>query len=96
MITSRGILLVVLFASPLFLYFCGLKSDIPDLSAEDLKKMMDENPSPVVIDTRTQFEYARGRIPRSVFVPEERFYALNLILPPEKASILVFYCRGPG
>jgi rhodanese-related sulfurtransferase len=86
----------VLLASALFFNSCGFKSDIPDLSAEDLKKMIDENPIPVVIDTRTQFEYARGRIPRSVFIPEEKFYALKLILPPEKDTTLVFYCRGPG
>jgi rhodanese-related sulfurtransferase len=88
--------LLLFFVSALFLSSCGLKSDIPDLSAEELKKMMDGDTNLVVIDTRTQFEYARGRIPRSLFVPEEKFYALKLILPPVKDTALVFYCRGPG
>ena len=95
MIPRRGKLLL-LIAVALFLYSCGLKTDLPDLSAEELKEMMDENTGLIVIDTRTQFEYARGHIPRSLFVPEEKFYALKLILPPAKDTTLVFYCRGPG
>ena len=50
----------------------------------------------VVIDTRTQLEYARGRIPRALLVPEEKFFALELMLPKEKDIPLVFYCRGFG
>lgn len=96
MIARRGTLLVVLFSSVLFLYSCGLKTDLPDLSAEELKSMIDGDTGLVVIDTRTQFEYARGRIPRSLFVPEDKFYALKLILPPAKDTPLVFYCRGYG
>lgn len=95
MIARRGTLLV-LFMSVLFLNACGFKTDLPDLSAEELKTMIDGNTGLVVIDTRTQFEYARGRIPKSLFVPEEKFYALKLILPPAKDTALVFYCRGPG
>jgi rhodanese-related sulfurtransferase len=88
--------LLLFFAVALFLYSCGLKTDLPDLSAEELKKMIDENADLIVIDTRTQFEYARSHIPRSLFVPEEKFYALKLILPPKKDTTLVFYCRGYG
>jgi len=95
MIHRRG-KLFLLFAAALFLYSCGLKTDLPDLSAEELRKMMDENGGLIVIDTRTQFEYARGHIPRSLFVPEEKFYALKLILPQAKDTTLVFYCRGYG
>lgn len=95
MINLRGKLLL-LFAAALFLYSCGLKTDLPDLSAEELRKMMDENAGLIVIDTRTQFEYARGHIPRSLLVPEEKFYALKLILPAAKDTPLVFYCRGYG
>jgi rhodanese-related sulfurtransferase len=89
-------LLFLLLIAAALIYSCGFKSDLPDLSAEDLKKMIDGNSGLVVIDTRTQFEYARGRIPRSLFVPEEKFFALELVLPKEKDTPLVFYCRGYG
>jgi rhodanese-related sulfurtransferase len=75
---------------------CGSKRDLPDLSAEELRKLMDGNSILVVIDTRTKLEYARGRIPKSLFLPEEKFYALELILPKDKDTPLVFYCRGFG
>lgn len=94
--TQRRVQLIVFFVTAFFLFSCGLRSGIPDLSAEELRKMMDEDANLIVIDTRTQFEYARGHIPRSVFVPEEKFSALKLMLPPEKDTALVFYCRGPG
>jgi rhodanese-related sulfurtransferase len=45
----------------------------------------------VVIDTRTNNEYTRGRIPRSLLIPEEKFFALELLLPPAKDTPLVFY-----
>ena len=57
---------------------------------------MDGDAGLVIIDTRTQLEYARGRIPRSLFVPEDKFFALELILPKAKDTPLVFYCRGFG
>lgn len=96
MIVRRASLLL-LFSAILLICSCGFfKTDIPDLSANELRKMMDGDANPIVIDTRTQFEFARGRILRSLFVPEEKFYALKLILPPEKDAVLVFYCRGPG
>ena len=80
----------------MFLCSCGFKRDLPDLSAEELKKMLDGNSGVVVVDTRTHIEYARGRIPRSLFVPEEKFFALELLLPQAKDTPLVFYCRGFG
>jgi len=93
---ARRITSLLLFIAITFICSCGLKRDLPDLSAEELKKMMDGNSGLVIIDTRTQLEYARGRIPRSLFVPEEKFFALELILPKAKDTTLVFYCRGFG
>jgi rhodanese-related sulfurtransferase len=93
MITSRSSLLVVLLASALFFNSCGFKSDIPDLSAEDLKKMIDENPIPVVIDTRTQFEYARGRIPNQSLSQKKSFTPSSLFFL-QKRTRLSFFTAG--
>ena len=78
-------LIIVLICS------CGTKRDFPDLSADELKKMIEGGAGLVVIDTRTNIEYARGRIPRSLLIPEEKFFALELLLPPAKDTPLVFY-----
>jgi rhodanese-related sulfurtransferase len=93
---AKRITFLLLFIAITFIYSCGFKRDLPDLSAEELKKMMDGDAGLVIIDTRTQLEYARGRIPRALLVPEEKFFALELMLPKEKDIPLVFYCRGFG
>jgi rhodanese-related sulfurtransferase len=94
--TSRRFTFLLLLVATAFICSCSFKRDFPDLSAEELKKMMDGGSNVVVIDTRTQLEYARGRIPRALLVPEEKFFALELMLPKEKDIPLVFYCRGFG
>jgi rhodanese-related sulfurtransferase len=93
---ARRITFLLFFIAITFICSCEFKKDFPDLSAEELKKMMDGNSGVVVIDTRTQLEYARGRIPRSQLVTEDKFFALELMLPKEKDIPLVFYCRGFG
>jgi rhodanese-related sulfurtransferase len=89
--TSQRLTFPLLFLAITLLYSCSFKRDFPDLSAEELKKMIDGNTGLVVIDTRTHIEYARGRIPRSLLIPEEKFFALELLLPPAKDTPLAFY-----
>jgi rhodanese-related sulfurtransferase len=93
---SRRFKFLLILVTTVLICSCGSKRDLPDLSAEELRKLMDGNSILVVIDTRTKLEYARGRIPKSLFLPEEKFYALELILPKDKDTPLVFYCRGFG
>jgi len=38
---ARRITFLLLFIAITFIYSCGFKRDVPDLSAEELKKMMD-------------------------------------------------------
>lgn len=94
--TLRFPTLLFLLAAVILISSCGFKRDFPDLSAEELKKMLEENSGVVVVDTRTPMEYARGRIPRSQLVAEDKFFALELVLPQAKDTPLVFYCRGFG
>ena len=88
---ARRITFLLLFIAITFICSCGFKKDFPDLSAEELKKMIDGNSGVVIVDTRTPMEYARGRIPRSQLVTEDKFFALELVLPPAKDTPLVFY-----
>lgn len=83
--------LILLLVTAILITSCGFKRDLPDLSAEELKKMMEGNSGVVVVDTRTPMEYARGRIPRSQLVTEDKFFALELVLPAAKDTPLVFY-----
>lgn len=89
--TLRRVTFPLLCLAIILICSCGSKRDFPDLSADELKKMIEGDAGLVVVDTRTHIEYARGRIPRSLFIPEEKFFALELLLPPAKDTPLVFY-----
>ncbi len=66
------------------------------LNAEQLKKLVDEGSGSFLVDTRTEYEFRKGRIPGAVNIPPHRFDALATLLPPDLGVHLVFYCRGSG
>ena len=74
---------------------CG-PANANDVNAEELKKMMSENTRLLVVDTRTEYEYKLGHIPKAMNISQEKFYMLETLLPKEKDTPIVFYCRGVG
>ena len=74
---------------------CG-PANAKDVNAEELTKMMSENTRLLVVDTRTEFEYQLGHIPKAINISQEKFYMLETLLPKEKDTPIVFYCRGTG
>ena len=50
----------------------------------------------VVVDARTPAEYRQAHIPRALNLPPEQLKAEAARLPRDRATPLVFYCRGPG
>jgi rhodanese-related sulfurtransferase len=74
---------------------CG-PANAKDVNAEELTKMMSENTRLLVVDTRTEFEYQLGHIPKAINISQEKFYMLETLLPKEKDTPIVFYCRGSG
>jgi predicted sulfurtransferase len=90
--------IVKLFLSILILLVaasCG-PSDANNVNAEELKTMMSENPRLLVVDTRTEYEYKLGRMPKAINISQEKFYMLETLLPKEKDTPIVFYCGGVG
>ena len=65
------------------------------ITAEEAKSMMDEQPDAVILDVREQDEYNAGHIPDAVLLPvgtinEET--AASVI--PEKDTVVLVYCRS--
>lgn len=65
------------------------------ITAEEAKSMMEEQPDAVVLDVREQDEYDAGHIPGAVLLPvgtinEET--AASAI--PEKDTVVLVYCRS--
>lgn len=86
----------VIVFSLVFLISYAYAQDFKNITAEELKKMMDKKTKMVLVDARTAMEFAQGRIPTAVNIPPERLSAIGTLLPNNKSILLVFYCRGIG
>jgi rhodanese-related sulfurtransferase len=87
---------LLLFVVALMITTSCSSSQANDINAQELKKLMSEDARLVVIDTRTEYEYQLGHIPKAINISQEKFYMLDVLLPKEKDTPLVFYCRGVG
>ena len=65
------------------------------ITAEEAKSMMEEQPDAVILDVREQDEYHAGHIPGAVLLPigtiNEETGASAI---PEKATVVLVYCRS--
>ncbi len=75
---------------------CFFSEGIGDIDVKTLKTLMEKERRLLVVDNRTTLEYASGHIPGAINIPEEEFYRITAMLPPEKDIPIVFYCRGYG
>ena len=75
---------------------CGIGRIFPDLRAVDLKKKIDEGTALLVIDLRNADEFRMGHIPRAVNLAPDQLHRLKNVLPDDKNTPIVFYCRGSG
>ena len=65
------------------------------ITAEEAKSMMDEQPDAVILDVREQDEYDAGHIPGAVLLPVSTINeetAASAI--PEKDTVVLVYCRS--
>ncbi len=86
-----------LFAlSFVFLFFVSsiAMAQFPIIGAEDVKAWMTGKRKVVLIDSRTPDEYKEGHIPGAINIPAERMKTEARRLPKDKATPIIFYCRG--
>lgn len=78
-------------------YACGGSGDVPRISIQELKKMMDAGKPVMVIDVQPKDVYKAGHIKGAISIPWKSQIALEDVfnLPTEKP--VVTYCDcGPG
>jgi rhodanese-related sulfurtransferase len=68
----------------------------PEITADEILAAQRKRPAPVIVDTRTAAEYDEVHVRGALHVPPERVVPEAARLPQDKATTLVFYCRGPG
>lgn len=65
-----------------------------NITAEEAKKIMDTESEYVILDVRTEEEFAQGHIPGAILIPdyEIREEAENSL--PDKDALILVYCRS--
>ena len=85
-------------ATALLLTGCGA-SEKPagsyrQVSQSDAAAMMERETDYILLDVRTQEEYAQGHIPGAICVPNETIGSDEIPQLPDKDQLILVYCRS--
>jgi rhodanese-related sulfurtransferase len=68
----------------------------PALTGEELNRRLESEQPPVVLDVRSDSEYAAGHVPGAIHIPFQQVASRVGELPADKGETLVVYCaHGP-
>jgi phage shock protein E len=73
---------------------CAQSSNFTNLTAEEVKKRIDQPGKVVIVDTRPEKEYGQAHIPTAINIPSSQFKSIRNLLPQDKVMPIIFYCRG--
>lgn len=64
------------------------------ISGAEAKALMDTEAGYIIIDARTEEEYAEGHIPGAVLIPEYQISEKAEDILPDKDALILVYCRS--
>lgn len=75
---------------------CGASSkpSYRQITADEAAQMMQEETGFVLLDVRTQEEYASGHIPGAICIPNETIGSEEIPELPDKDQLILVYCRS--
>jgi phage shock protein E len=88
--------IVLLIISFICIFTYASAQNFKTITAEELKKMLDNKTKMVLVDARTGMEYAQGHIPKAINIPPDKLTNIESLLPKTKNTLIVIYCRGIG
>ena len=98
---TRGWLIILMITLSIFnLAACGDKNDkgetltYEQISAEEAKAIMDTEKEYIIIDARTGSEFAEGHIEGAILIPEYEIAERAEKELPNKAALILVYCRS--
>lgn len=65
-----------------------------NITAEEAKKIMDTESEYVVLDVRTEDEFAQGHIPGAILIPDYAIREEAEEALPDKDALILVYCRS--
>ena len=69
-------------------------SNFNNLTAEEVKKRIEQPEKVLLVDARTAKEYKKAHIPTAINIPPAQIKSVPNHLPQDKAMPIIFYCRG--
>lgn len=94
----RGIVLMLLISLSLFgLTACQDSGNTPtydQITAEEAKTIMDTETDYIIIDARTEEEFAEGHIENAILIPEYEIAQRAEKELPDKEQLILVYCRS--
>ena len=65
-----------------------------NITAEEAKKIMDNEEGYVILDTRTQEEFDEGHIPGAILIPYDAITEKAETMLTDKNQLILVYCRS--
>ena len=94
----RGLILMLLISLSLFgLTACqdgGNNATYEQITAKEAKTIMDTEQDYIIIDARTEEEFAEGHIENAILIPEYEIAERAEKELPEKDALILVYCRS--
>lgn len=97
MIKLKGLLIMLLISLSLFgLTACGSENNTTyeQITPQEAKTIMDTETDYIIIDARTDEEFAEGHIENAILIPEYEIANRAEKELPEKDALILVYCRS--
>ena len=97
---KRSIAMVILSLALLGVVSCGGEGDggkeltYEQISPEEAKVLMESERGYVIIDARTEEEFAQGHIEGAILIPEYEIASRAERELPDKDALILVYCRS--
>ena len=69
-------------------------ADYVSITAEEAKSMMDTEQDYIILDVRTEEEFAEGHIPGAVLIPDGEIGERAREMLPDQEQLIFVYCRS--
>ena len=73
---------------------CGGENTYDPITASEAKAIMDTEKDYIIIDARTEAEFAEGHIKGAILIPEYEIASRAEAELPDKDALILVYCRS--
>ena len=90
----------ILLLLSLALTGCAASAPVPEtnpyrqITMPEAVKMMEKEENYIILDVRTEQEYAAGHIPGAIVIPNETIGTEEIPQLPDKDQLIMVYCRS--